>query len=453
MSNNVWLHLGASAFFRAHQAYYFNLLSPKNWEMQLCNIHNSPTQKILKSLQDQNGEYHLEIISPDGEMTYTTINAIKKVILWDQGLHSIIEAGAQEHTKIISFTVTESGYFLTDDGRLDLSHPSIQNDLQKKGEINTLYGVVTQILLKRMQTHNQPITLLCCDNLRNNGDSFFQGLLDFINASEYTSLLDWIKTHTTAPNSMVDRITPKLDNTLFQRLEQQNIKDQTPLSCEKFTRWVVQDHFIAGRPALDQVGVEFVDNVTPFEETKIRILNASHSGLAWAGALLNKTYINETLQPNVVSIIKNYAQNDISIALKQHDIHVNTLKECEIVLNRFKNPYIKDTVARISSDSIAKLHGFIVPTLKDCLAKNIVPYDGLKLAGLYFLFLKKYFDNQLNFEYEDRALAHTNLKAIFLALDPIDAFTSHHDLFGNLIDYPAFKIELRKAILMLSQEF
>lgn len=446
-SIKTWLHLGASAFFRAHQAYYFNQLASPDWQMQLANLRNSASQDTLKKLKEQNGEYTLEIISPEGVIEYQTIRALKEIILWDSGLASTIKAGVSPSTKIISFTVTEGGYFLNDDGHLNLEHPAVHADLQSNSEIQTLYGALTQILLGRMHLSHGEITLLCCDNLRNNGDSFAQGLYDFIQAKQLPQLLGWVKNHVSMPNSMVDRITPKFENSIFERLNAQNItKDQVPLSCEQFTRWVIEDNFISERPNLEKVGVEIVEDVAPYEEAKIRLLNASHSGLAWAGALLNKTYINKTLSSDIVSIIKDYAQNDVSFSLKNRGINIDTIKECDSVLHRFKNPYVKDTVARVSSDSIAKLHDFIVPTLKDCFEHQYIPHSGLKLAALYFFFLERYNAHQLQFEYEDRALPQINIKQIFKTSDPIKAFISHSDLFGTLSSNTEFQFALQKTI-------
>lgn len=454
---NIWLHLGASAFFRAHQAYYLNQLNQLEktpWEMHLANLRNSASQDTLKILKKQQGQYHLEIISPEGNIEYEKIDILKKIILWDEKLKSTILAGSSAATKIISFTVTEGGYFLKDDGSLDLNHPAVHSDLTTDTEIQTIYGALAQILTQRMLNNTGAITLLCCDNLRNNGQSFARGLNDFIHAKKLDTLATWIQKHVTTPNSMVDRITPKFDSKIFDRMHQYQLNDDlAPLSCEKFTRWAIEDHFATIRPALEKVGVEFVDNVSPIEEAKIRLLNASHSGLSWAGALTHKTLINETLTQNIVGLIQDYANNEVKFALQSHNIHIDTAKECNSILTRFKNPYVKDTVARVSSDSIAKLNGFIVPTLKDCFAQGIIPHNGLKLAGLYFLFLEKYNSNQLSFTYEDRAFSQVNLKQIFTHEDPIESFSSSPDLFGSLSENASFKIHLRQAIKILTRQF
>ncbi|MCF9034027.1 mannitol dehydrogenase family protein [Acinetobacter nectaris] len=459
-SPSLWLHLGASAFFRAHQAYYLNKLhqlGDLSWEMHLANIRNSHSQKILEQLKSQNGYYTLEIISPNGHIEYEPVYSLKNIILWNPSISNTVETGTHPNTKIISFTVTEGGYFLTDQGNLDLSHPDILNDLNSHTEIQTLYGALYLILHERMQQLGQQgaVTLLSCDNLRNNGESFKKGLMDFIKAKKDDALLSWVTQYVSAPNSMVDRITPKFDASIHTRMQAAGLKaDLEPLTCERYTRWVVQDSFIHGRPQLERVGVEFVKDVTPYEEAKIRLLNASHSGLAWMGALINKAFIHETLDNVYIqTLIKEYAKEDVAKALKMHGIEIDTTLEIATILERFKNPYVKDTVARVSSDSISKLHGFIVPTIKDSFSQNHIPTAALKISALYFLFLEKHYAQQLDFIYEDRAFDTIDLSDIFTHATPEKAFVETEVLFGSLTTQTEFREHLLKAILEVKNYF
>ncbi|MEE3664670.1 D-arabinitol 4-dehydrogenase [Brenneria sp. g21c3] len=449
-NTSTWLHLGAGAFFRAHQAWYLNQLRRQgddHWHMALSNIRNSSTQKTLQQLKSQNGRYTLETISPEGERNYETIDAVDQILLWDSRLASTVAVGAAPDTEIISFTVTEGGYFLDDDGHLDVSHPAIKADLLDEGEINTLYGALTLILTARQQQKNGPVTLLCCDNLSQNGDSFSQGMREFLAAKQRSDLIDWMKEHTSAPNSMVDRITPKFDDALYERLERQGITgDAAPLSCESFARWVIEDRFAGKRPALEQVGVEFVDDVTPVEEAKIRLLNASHSGIAWAGALQGKRYIDESLSQQVTDWIRDYVLQDVGFALQQRAIDLDLPAECDSVLARFGNRWVRDTVARVSSDSIAKLHGFIVPTLKDCYRQGKVPRATLRLPALFFLFMQQYHKNALPFSYDDRAIDSIDAASIFTADDPLTAFANQSALFGMVRRQEGFAGHLRAAV-------
>lgn len=445
---SVWLHLGAGAFHRAHQAWYLNSLKNSEhceWSLSLANIRKSATQQTLQQLASQKGRYTLEIISPEGDKQYQPITVVDQVILWDEGLRTLIEHGAHPRTKIISFTVTEGGYFLKDDGHLDVEHQAVLADLSEQGETSTLYGALYQILRARMCSNGQPVTLLSCDNLRNNGDSFYRGLLEFVTAKNDLPLLSWIQQNTRAPNSMVDRITPKFDASIHARLTDNGIHDdQVPVSCEAFSQWVLEDDFIAGRPPLEKAGVEFVGSVTPYEEAKIRVLNASHSGIAWAGSLLSKRYIDESLLPKVKKWVSSYVSEDVKPALQPTEIDVDSYSAT--ILKRFSNPWIRDTNQRVSSDSIAKLHEFIVPTLKARYQTGHTPEATLILPALWFRFMHKCHKGELAFEYEDRALDSVDFNAIFSADDPLTVFAATKKIFGVISDQPMFVEDLRRAL-------
>ncbi|MDT3723241.1 D-arabinitol 4-dehydrogenase [Pseudomonas oryzihabitans] len=445
---SIWLHLGAGAFHRAHQAWYLNLLKNAGhceWGLSLANIRNSATQLTLQQLARQQGRYTLEIISPEGDKQYQTITVVDQVILWDELLRTLIAQGANPRTKIISFTVTEGGYFLKEDGHLDVEHHAILADLSERGESSTLYGALCKILRARMLSGGEPVTLLSCDNLRNNGSSFYRGLLDFVAAKNDLPLLNWIQQNTSAPNSMVDRITPKINTAIHARLTDDGIHDdQVPVSCEAFSQWVLEDDFIAGRPPLENVGVEFVSSVTPYEEAKIRVLNASHSGVAWAGALLGKQYIDESLLPQVKTWIRSYVSEDVKPALQPTEIDVDYYSAT--ILKRFSNTWIRDTNQRVSSDSIAKLHEFIIPTLKARYQMGHTPKATLILPALWFRFMHKRHQGQLAFEYQDRALNSVDFNTIFTSNDPLSAFARTKKIFGGISDQPTFVDDLRHAL-------
>ena len=444
----TWLHLGAGAFHRAHQAWYLNQLHLKGdtrWTLALANIRNSQTQETLQHLHAQKGSYTLELISPAGERDYQTISAVSKIVLWDAGLRSLIQEGASPDTRIISFTVTEGGYFLDDDGFLDTQHPSVTADLSGQSDPVTLYGALVRILRQRLNSDAGPVTLLSCDNLRHNGDSTLAGLTAFVRELGDSVLLEWISNNVSAPNSMVDRITPKFDAQIFSRLAAQGIDgDRVPLSCEWFGQWVVQDCFIGGRPALDEVGVEFTNDVTPYEEAKIRVLNASHSGVAWAGALMGKTYIDESLHPQVVQWIRDYVMNDVKMALHPTDIDLSTY--CDTTLNRFGNRWVRDTTQRVSSDSIAKLHQYILPVIRQVYAKGSTPDATLILPALWMRFMQRRHDDALLFTYEDRALNEVDFNAIFNAEDPLLAFTENKKIWGGLAGHAELYQDMVRAL-------
>ena len=451
--HTFWLHLGAGAFHRAHQSWYLDQLhklGDTRWSLALGNIRNSASQTTLDQLASQQGVYTLEVISPEGDIDYQTLRAIKKVIPWDPELAQLIAVGASPDTKLISFTVTEGGYFLKDDGHLDLAHPAIVEEIASTGKISTLYGILVAILRQRMATQAGPITLLNCDNLRHNGDSLRRGLMEYLTALNDKALAAWCETAISTPNSMVDRITPKTDAALLERVQAQGIDDDlVPVACEAFSQWVIEDDFIAGRPELERVGVEFVDDVIPFEEAKIRVLNASHSGIAWAGALLGAQSIDESLTPLVKQWIRDYVEQDVSAVLPSGPIDVN--QYCSTTLHRFGNAKVPDTTQRVSSDSIAKLQQFILPTLKTRYQQGEVPRATLVLVALYYLFMQRRAAGALPFDYQDRAIESVPFDAIFAEQDSLQAFAQSSALFGALVEQPTFTDDLRGAVTQVTQ--
>lgn len=447
-THSTWLHLGAGAFHRAHQSWYLNelhKLGDTRWSLALGNIRNSASQATLDQLGRQQGVYTLEVISPEGDIDYQTITAIKKVIPWDANLSQLIQVGADPETKLISFTVTEGGYFLKDDGHLDLNHPVIVQELADPNPIATVYGVLVAILRQRLATQAGPITLLNCDNLRHNGDCLRTGLNEYIAALGDKALAAWCDQSISTPNSMVDRITPQTDEALLDRLAEQGIdNDQVPVACEAFSQWVIEDDFIAGRPELERVGVEFVEDVLPFEEAKIRVLNASHSGIAWAGALLGVQSIDESLTPQVQEWIRHYIGQDVTAALSKGPINLD--EYCKTTLHRFSNAKVRDTNQRVSSDSIAKLQQFILPTLKTRYQQGEVPKATLVLVALWYLFMQRRAAGTLPFEYQDRAIDSVPFEAIFAEEDSLKAFAQSPALMGSLAEHPTFTEDLREIV-------
>jgi len=253
--------------------------------ISICLPNFLHAEVTLAALAAQQGQYTLETVSPKGERHYERITAIREVIPYDRSLGQLIAVGASDATRIISFTVTEAGYYLDSQHHLDLAHTDLRCDIEH-GTRHTIYGAIAAILRERMQRGGGPVTLLTCDNLRSNGTRFRAGLLQFLMLRAEMPLRTWVETHTSSPCNMVDRITPRPSPEVAQRVRQvTGWDDQAAVMGESFIQWVIEDDFIAGRPAWERVGAEMVASVHAHEEAKIRILNATHSCVAWAGTL------------------------------------------------------------------------------------------------------------------------------------------------------------------------
>lgn len=439
---NVILHLGLGSFHRAHLAVYLHeLIQSGDTGWQLAGGNTRPDMaETIAALQAQGGAYTLETISPAGEHRYTRIGSIRQVIGYTPDLAGLIAQGASSDTKIISFTVTEAGYYLDAQNRLDLAtFADLRADLDaaRAGQPgSTIYGALTALLRARMKSGAGPVTLLNCDNLRHNGDRSRGGLLQFIELVGDAALLAWVQTNTTSPNAMVDRITPRPTPDVRERVRAATgVDDPAALMGESFIQWVIEDRFIAGRPAWETVGVEMVQSVDAYEEAKIRLLNATHSCIAWAGTLVGHLYIHEgTHDPVIRQMAFDYVTDDTIPVLDtpEKPCPIDLARYRDVVLDRFGNPAIRDTNQRVAMDGFSKIPGFIAPTVRERLAAGATIDSVAMLPALFLAYLQVWHRGGLPYAYQDQAMDPAVAHAICDAADPVAAFCADAPLWGEL---------------------
>jgi len=433
----VILHLGLGSFHRAHQAVYLHRLIEQGdtgWVLAGGNLRPDMADTIA-ALQRQGGAYTLETVSPAGERHYERIASIRHIIPYEPSLAGLIAVGADSNTRIISFTVTEAGYYLDSEHRLELSYPELASDLAGTTR-GTIYGALSAILDERRRCNGGPVTLLNCDNLRSNGERFMAGFSDFLTRRGDTALLAWVQAHTSAPNDMVDRITPRPLPEVAQRVKAATgFDDGAPVMGEKFIQWVIEDHFINGRPAWEKAGAEMVSSVLPYEEAKIRILNASHSCFAWAGTLIGLKYIHEGVaHPAIRKMAFDYVTGDVipSLHAATNPYPLDLAAYRDVVIDRFSNPHLRDTNERVAADGFAKIPGFLWPTFRECLARGASIAATAKLPALFFEFLSRWHCGELPFTYQDQGMDVASAHALFETADPLAAFCRDPILWGPL---------------------
>ncbi|HNG80093.1 MAG TPA: mannitol dehydrogenase family protein, partial [Burkholderiaceae bacterium] len=439
---NVILHLGLGSFHRAHLAVYLHeLIQSGDASWQLAGGNTRPDMAdTIAALAAQGGAYTLETISPAGEHRYTRIGSIRQVIPYTPDLAGLIAQGSSADTKIISFTVTEAGYYLDAKNRLDLAtFADLRADLDaaRAGQPgSTIYGALTAILRARRASGAGPVTLLNCDNLRHNGERSRGGLLQFIELVGDADLLAWVKANTSSPNAMVDRITPRPTPDVRERvLAATGVDDPAALMGESFIQWVIEENFIAGRPAWETVGVEMVQSVDAYEEAKIRLLNATHSCIAWAGTLVGYLYIHEgTHDPVIRQIAYDYVTDDVIPVLDtpEKPCPLNLPQYRDVVLDRFGNPAIRDTNQRVAMDGFSKIPGFIAPTFRERLAAGATIDSVAMLPALFLAYLQRWHAGQIPYTYQDQAMDAAVAHAICDAADPVAAFCADRPLWGDL---------------------
>lgn len=437
----VMLHLGLGFFHRAHQAFYLHQLRQSgNTDWELAGGNTRPDMMpLIASLVAQKGAYTLETVSPAAKRTYTRIESIRTVVPYEANLKGLMDIGAAPSTRIISFTVTEAGYYLDASNRLDLTLPDLQADMARAREGKpggTIYGALSAILRQRMQRGGGKVTLLNCDNLRHNGDRFRDGLLQFLELIGDAGLRAWVTGNTTSPNAMVDRITPRPTAEVAERVKRATgWDDAVPVMSESFIQWVIEDRFCNGRPDWERVGVEMVDSVAPYEEAKIRILNAAHSAIAWGGTLRGYGFIHEgTQDPAVRRIAFDYITDDVIPCLSTPDrpAPIDLAAYRDVVLERFGNVAVRDSNQRVAMDAWSKIPGFIVPTIRERLAANASIASVMMLPALFLAFLQRWHRGEIPYEYHDQMMDPAVAHAICAAPDPIAAFCGDRVLWGEL---------------------
>ena len=444
------LHLGLGSFHRAHQAVYMHRLMQQGdarWQCAGANLRPDMADTIA-ALRRQGGAYTLETVSPQGERKLEKITSITEVVPFEPTLARVMELGADPATRIVSFTVTEAGYALDHEGRLDLAHDDVVNDLAGKPP-RSIYGVVAALLRGRRAANAGALTLLNCDNLRHNGDRFRENLRAYVTAAGDAPLLAWLDANTTCPNAMVDRITPRPTPEAMARIRAQaGWDDQAPLMAESFIQWVIEDRFANGRPEWERVGVEMTGDVQPYEEAKIRILNATHSAIAWAGTLRGMTYIHEGTRDTAIrGIAADYVTNDVIPCLARPGAPspVDLPAYRDVVLDRFANDAIADTNQRVAADGFAKIPGFILPTIRERLAQGGSIASVARLPALFLTFLQRWHQGRLPFGYQDQAMVPERAHAICDAVDPLAEFVADASLWGELAGSLALKDAIAAA--------
>ena len=449
------LHLGLGSFHRAHQAVYVHALrqtGDTRWSITGGNLRPDMLD-TMAALQAQGGAYTLETITSQGERSYTRIESIQRVIPYQDDLAPLIAVGADPATRIISFTVTEAGYYLDAKDQLDwANYADLRADLDavKQGRTgHTIYGGLVSILRARMQANAGPVTLMNCDNLRHNGERARAGLMQFMDALGDTALKQWVQENTSNPNAMVDRITPRPTPDVAERVKvATGWADHASVMGESFIQWVIEDHFIAGRPEWEKVGVEMVDSVDAYEEAKIRLLNATHSCIAWAGTLVGYQYIHEgTHDAAIRRMAFDYVTDDTIPVLDtpEKPSPLDLAAYRDVVLDRFGNPAICDTNQRVAMDGYSKIPGFITPTIRERLARGESIASVAMLPALFLAYLERWHAGQIDYVYQDQAMDPAAAHALCASADPVAAFAADPVLWGALASQPSLVDGLRQA--------
>lgn len=363
------VHFGIGNFHRAHQAVYLDALLNlgEGHDRGLIGAgvtdHDSAMRDRLKA-QD----YLTTVVEQSIGKTTARVTGAMIGFLDPRDRTSIIGKLADPSIRIVSMTITEGGYFIQPaSGRFDPEHPAIVADSESPDDPKTVFGIILAGLKRRRAAGIQPFTLLSCDNIPGNGHVTEAAITGLARLSD-PAFADWISANVAFPNSMVDRITPATGSREITHCRETfGIEDNSPVYCEEFRQWVLEDKFTAGRPAFEKAGVTFVPDVAPYEFMKIRILNGGHATIAYPGELLDIHFVHEAVgDPDVGAFLAKVEREEI-IPVIPPVPNTNLYAYLNLVQQRFLNPKIADTIPRLAFDGSNRQPKFIIPSIADRL--------------------------------------------------------------------------------------
>ncbi len=372
------VHLGVGAFHRAHQAVYTDdiLAQDPRWGIVAASLRSPDT---YDALEPQGGLYTLSVRSSDGE-ALRVIGSIKRVIVAPRAVEDLLRVMADPGTRIVSLTVTEKGYCHDPaKGSLNEAHPDIVHDLANLHLPRSAPGFIIEALRRRRIAGVPPFTVLTCDNLPSNGRTAMRVLTRFAELVD-PALGRFVADEVSCPSTMVDRIVPATTDGDRRRIsESLGVTDAWPVVTEPFTQWVIEDRFPQGRPAWEGSGVEFVTDVEPYEHMKLRLLNGSHSTLAYLGYLAGYETVADTMtDPAFVRLIEGLMDEEVTPTLHM-PAGADLASYKRALIARFKNPALRHRTWQIAMDGSQKLPQRLLGTVRDRLRQD-APIERLALG-------------------------------------------------------------------------
>ncbi|MEU6829784.1 mannitol dehydrogenase family protein [Nocardia beijingensis] len=435
------VHFGVGGFHRAHQAMYVDRLLERGrgHEWGICGVGVLPGDRRMRDvLRAQDGLYTLSTVAPDGTWTTRTIGSLVEYRYAPDDPEAVVAKLADPATRIVSLTITEGGYHIdAATGEFDPDDPGIRADLAGNAPPCTVFGLVTEGLARRRSRGIAPFTVLSCDNIEGNGN-VARRMFGAFAALRDPGLGAWVADEVRFPNSMVDRITPVTPPGATGEIERRyGLTDRWPVVAEPFAQWVLEDSFPLGRPAFEEVGVQIVADVTPYELMKLRLLNASHQALCYFGYLSGYRLVHEAAQdPAFRRFLTRYMDAEATPTLRAvPGVDLDDYKRT--LLDRFANPAIGDTIARLCAESSDRIPKWLLPVARAQLATG-GPIDcAAAVVASWARYAEGVDEQGQPIEIVDR-LRDRLVPLARRQREQPTAFLGARSLFGDLIDHPRF---------------
>lgn len=448
------VHIGVGGFHRAHQAMYLDRLMNEGTAMDwgICGVGVMTADEGMKrALEAQDGLYTLVVKHSDGGYEPRVIGSLVEYLFAPDDPGAVIEKMAAEPTRIVSLTITEGGYNISDiTGEFDAANPDVIHDLEPGAVPRTAFGLITEALQRRRTSGIAPFTVMSCDNLPGNGYLTKRVITSFARLRD-NQLGDWVEREVRFPNSMVDRITPATTGADRADIRERfGIDDRWPVVCEPYTQWVLQDAFGAGRPPYEQAGVQIVDQVEPYELMKLRLLNGSHQAMCYFAYLSGYRLVHEAAHdPLFQAFVRGYMDAEATPTLAPvPGVDLDGYKRT--LIERFSNPQIRDTIARLCEQSSDRIPKFLLPVIRHQLATGGEIRRSAAVVASWARYAEGIDEQGEPIEVVDR-LAGSLIQAARHQREDPRAFIATREVFGDLADHERFVTAYRSALASLHQ--
>ena len=376
------VHFGVGNFHRAHQAVYlddlFSAGRDHDWAIIGAGVREADAV-VREKLGQQ--DWLTTVVEQEAASSKARVIGPHIDFIKPFDVATTLDTLSRPDIRIVSLTITEGGYYISPATQeFDGGHPDIVADARNFSAPKTAFGLIAAGLARRRAAGVAPFTVMSCDNIPGNGH-VTENAVAGLAALADPDLAKWIRASVAFPNSMVDRITPATTDRERTTLRDKfGLEDNWPVFCEEFRQWVLEDHFPAGRPALETVGVTFTSNVAPYELMKIRILNGGHAAIAYPAALLDIHFVHEAMADSqIAGYLDRLTQHEIiPVVPPPPGVDLGAYKA--LIARRFANPKIEDTITRLCFDGSNRQPKFILPTVADRL-KSGAEVKGLALVS------------------------------------------------------------------------
>jgi mannitol 2-dehydrogenase len=444
------VHFGVGNFHRAHQAVYLDDLfatgAGHDWALVGAGVRDAD-EAMRQKLMAQ--DWLTTVVEQEADASSARVTGAMIDYLRPGDAATVVARLSDPAIRIVSLTITEGGYYIDPASqKFDPGHPDIAFDAAHMAAPRTAFGLILAGLIARRAAGILPFTVMSCDNIPGNGHVTQNAVIGLANLVD-PALAQWVTDNVAFPNGMVDRITPATSPREITLLADNfGIEDNWPVFCESFKQWVLEDNFPAGRPALENVGVQFVKDVAPYEHMKIRILNGGHATIAYPAGLMDIHFVHEAMQHPLVAAFLTKVENDEIIPVVPPVPDTNLDDYFALCQRRFANPKIGDTVRRLALDGSNRQPKFIIPSALDRVTSG-QSVTGLALvSALWCRYCYGTTDSGAVIEPNDPSWDRLTAQSK-LAKDEPKAWLAMVDIYGDLARNQTFIIAFTHALTTL----